>query len=203
MRRVKILLLVGIVVSVLVVGFLFFALKGREEITAPVASTAGQEEGEQGEEEDVAKADRQPGLTDTEHMSAVVSEEGVATLAYYNKTTISGAPDLVIPAEKDGLSIEDVDVLWLEADETTPVTYLKSIAWEEGIKNVEGNIDCCTALKEATIPKSVKKLPPHAFEGSADSVVLRVVKGSYGEKYAKKNGLKYEYQDGKDKEGLP
>ena len=46
---------------------------------------------------------------------------------------------------------------------------------------------------EVVIPSSVTKIEKGEFRYSKDTVTLYVKKGSYAEKYAKKNKLRYKY----------
>ena len=48
----------------------------------------------------------------------------------------------------------------------------------------------CTSLTNITIPNSVTSIDSRAFE-NCENLILSVYKGSYGEKYAKENNLKY------------
>ena len=49
----------------------------------------------------------------------------------------------------------------------------------------------CTGLESITVPKSVTRIVYHAFV-ECESFVLKVVAGSYAEKYAKKEKIPYE-----------
>lgn len=50
----------------------------------------------------------------------------------------------------------------------------------------------CKKLKKLRIPGSVKSISKNAFDG-CKNLTLYVKKGSYAERYAKKNGMKYRY----------
>ena len=60
----------------------------------------------------------------------------------------------------------------------------------EGLEAIEEYSFWNMRLKEIGIPKSVKKIAKHAF---SKDMMLFVYKGSYAEKYAIKNGFKYDY----------
>ena len=49
----------------------------------------------------------------------------------------------------------------------------------------------CASLKKVMIPDSVNEIGLEAFEGCNKNLVIYTPKGSYAEKYAKKNGIKY------------
>ena len=133
-------------------------------------------------------------LSTSEHMSASVTEEGESVLVYYNMERNAGNPHLVIPSEYENLRVKSVDLTWYENDEKHPVTYLKSIRFEEGIQKLLSNLENVNHLEAVYIPASFSSIPKHAFDSCRETVTLWVVKGSYGEVYAKKRGITYKYQ---------
>ena len=48
----------------------------------------------------------------------------------------------------------------------------------------------CSGLISATIPDSVAQISEDAFDG-CDNLTLRVIQGSYTERYAQENGIAY------------
>ena len=64
------------------------------------------------------------------------------------------------------------------------------ITLSEGIETIEDYSFWNMRLKDIGIPRSVKKIAKNAF---SKDMVLSVYKGSYAEKYAIKNGFKYDY----------
>ena len=70
-------------------------------------------------------------------------------------------------------------------------TSLKSITIPNSVTSIESGAFCeCTSLKSITIPNSVTSIGDRAFD-ECTNLTLSVYKGSYGEKYAKENNLKY------------
>ena len=75
---------------------------------------------------------------------------------------------------------------------------IKSIVLPEGLKTIGRNaFNNCNELKSVTIPKSVTKIGENAF-GSWSWCVgmglkLKVVRGSYAQKWAKTNNIPYSY----------
>lgn len=68
---------------------------------------------------------------------------------------------------------------------------LSSITIPNGVTNIkESTFSSCKKLKSLIIPKTVKKIHPYAFY-CCDKLTLYVYKGSYAEKYAKKNRESY------------
>ena len=64
------------------------------------------------------------------------------------------------------------------------------ITLSEGLEVIEDYAFYNMKLKDIGIPKSVKKIAKNAF---SKDMVLSVHKGSYAEKYAIRNGFKYDY----------
>ena len=61
------------------------------------------------------------------------------------------------------------------------------------IETIGGGFAQCSKLEKVVIPSSVTKIEKGEFRYSKDTVTLYVKKGSYAEKYAKKNKLRYKY----------
>ena len=101
--------------------------------------------------------------------------------------------DLVIPAKFDGKDIYSFEISFYNDDVTT----LKNVTIEEGVRKIGYGLVQCSKLEKVYIPSTVKKIVRRQFYYSRKTVTLYVEKGSYAEKYAKKNKLKYEYYDGK------
>ena len=97
--------------------------------------------------------------------------------------------DLVIPAKYDGKKINRFDISFYNDDVTT----LKNVTIEDGIETIGGGFVQCSKLEKVVIPSSVTKIEKGEFRYSKDTVTLYVKKGSYAEKYAKKNKLRYKY----------
>ncbi len=78
-----------------------------------------------------------------------------------------------------------------------PILYIEEIRYDEGIEEIEDTDDTnlCISLKAVSIPRSMKKIPDGIFDRSKKSVVLTVYPGSFGERYAKKNGYQYQYKE--------
>jgi len=95
----------------------------------------------------------------------------------------------VIPAKYDGKKINRFDISFYNDDVTT----LKNVTIENGIETIGGGFAQCSKLEKVVIPFSVTKIEKGEFRYSKDTVTLYVKKGSYAEKYAKKNKLRYKY----------
>lgn len=83
--------------------------------------------------------------------------------------------------------------------EEEPILGVETITFEEGIQELSEWTDtfACICLQKVMIPKSMRKLPENAFQGSKEHVVLYVYAGSEGEKFAKKNGYQYQIREEK------
>ena len=132
-------------------------------------------------------------------------EDGTDMLHTWQVTT----PDLVIPAELDGLPVATMRSgifrrsVYATASIPGSVTELVDSAFKESVSLTavvmhEGTeyiypyaFEGCTALTSVTIPASVKGIYVQAFTGCPD-VVLTVVAGSYAESFAIENGFPYE-----------
>ena len=64
------------------------------------------------------------------------------------------------------------------------------ITISEGVESIEDYAFWNMRIKEIGIPKSVKRIAKNAF---SKDMLLFVYKGSYAEKYAVRNGIRYEY----------
>lgn len=72
----------------------------------------------------------------------------------------------------------------------------ENIVFEEGLKTIQYRaFENCIQLKSMVIPKSVKKIEENPFYswGGGMNVKLKVFRGSYAEKWAKKNKIPYTY----------
>lgn len=72
---------------------------------------------------------------------------------------------------------------------------LESVRIPEGVKKIGAHAFYgCKKLSDVYIPRSMKEIGDEAFIDCKDTLVFHVKKGSYGEKYARKNGWKYTYK---------
>ena len=94
-----------------------------------------------------------------------------------------------IVVQYDGKKINRFDISFYNDDVTT----LKNVTIENGIETIGGGFAQCSKLEKVVIPSSVTKIEKGEFRYSKDTVTLYVKKGSYAEKYAKKNKLRYKY----------
>ena len=94
-----------------------------------------------------------------------------------------------IVVQYDGKKINRFDISFYNDDVTT----LKNVTIEDGIETIGGGFVQCSKLEKVVIPSSVTKIEKGEFRYSKDTVTLYVKKGSYAEKYAKKNKLRYKY----------
>ena len=83
----------------------------------------------------------------------------------------------------------NTDMILISSRNTT----LKNVTIEDGIETIGGGFVQCSKLEKVVIPSSVTKIEKGEFRYSKDTVTLYVKKGSYAEKYAKKNKLRYKY----------
>lgn len=132
-----------------------------------------------------------------------IGEEGQWTLSYYAPSALMIQRDIRFPAVYEGhhvvraeLSIGGSRVL---GPEDGPVLGVETITFEEGIQELDdfSATFACVCLQKVVIPKSMKKFPDNAFEGSKKHVVLYVYAGSEGEKFAKRNGYQYQIREEK------
>lgn len=75
-------------------------------------------------------------------------------------------------------------------------SHAENIVFAEGLKTIQYRaFENCIQLKSVVIPKSVKKIEEGAFYSWSGniSVKLKVSRGSYAEKWAKKNKIPYTY----------
>ena len=71
------------------------------------------------------------------------------------------------------------------------MTKLPAIQLPDSLRNIYGSaFSWDSAMKEVYIPQDIQSIQSNAFNG-AKNVVLNVVKGSYGETFAKNNSLNY------------
>lgn len=71
-------------------------------------------------------------------------------------------------------------------------TGLKTVVIEDGVTMLDNKLFCeCTSLESVTIPASVTKISPTAFDDASPDVVIYGVKGSYAETYAKEHGITF------------
>ena len=62
----------------------------------------------------------------------------------------------------------------------------------EGVTTIQdGAFTLAGNIKKITIPKSVKKIGDSCFYGSTDKLIIYGYKGSYAQKFAKKQGIKF------------
>lgn len=72
---------------------------------------------------------------------------------------------------------------------------LRRIEIPEGVTELAANAFSASGLEIIILPKSVKKIGNKAFDGCSYLKNIIVVKGSYAEKYCKKNNLPYAYEE--------
>lgn len=72
---------------------------------------------------------------------------------------------------------------------------LRRIVFPEGVTELAANAFSGSALEIIILPKSVKKIDNKAFDGWNCLKSVIVVKGSYAEKFCKKNNLPYAYEE--------
>ena len=71
---------------------------------------------------------------------------------------------------------------------------LKRVVLPEGLKTIGTSaFSLCSQLESVTIPKSVKKIEGNIFFDASDKLKLKVVRGSYAQKWAKRNNIPYSY----------
>lgn len=74
---------------------------------------------------------------------------------------------------------------------------LKNVVFPEGLKTIgESALNMCYQLESVTIPKSVKKIGENAIRSGIvtnPNLKLKVVRGSYAQKWAKRNNIPYSY----------
>ncbi|MCI8860707.1 MAG: leucine-rich repeat domain-containing protein [Lachnospiraceae bacterium] len=74
---------------------------------------------------------------------------------------------------------------------------LKNVVFPEGLKTIgESALNMCYQLENVTIPKSVKKIGENAIRSGISTnpkLKLKVVRGSYAQKWAKRNNIPYSY----------
>ncbi len=69
---------------------------------------------------------------------------------------------------------------------------IKTVVIMNGVTNISSNsFKYCSMLKSITIPNSVISISNSAFEG-CESLTIKCKSGSYAEKYAKLNGIRYQ-----------
>ena len=80
----------------------------------------------------------------------------------------------------------------IEAEAFSDCSQLKSIVIPAGVTSIgRGAFWGCSSLSSLTIPSSVTSIGDRAFF-DCSNLTLRVPKGSYAERYAKENKIKYE-----------
>lgn len=194
MRHGKYMIIFLAVLILGVSGIVYF-VSNKEEEGETLNGVLQEEIFFQEEEPEQSKEKSEESLTEKEKFTLYLDEKtGEASLDYINFANNFGDSSLVIPSKFKDKEIKIVDLVWLEAGEETPVTYLKSVEFQEGIEKLSDSLCYVTNLQTAKIPASMKSMPDNTFEESKDSVTLFVVKESYGEEFAKKNGFQYEYQ---------
>ena len=71
---------------------------------------------------------------------------------------------------------------------------LKSVSIPDGVQSIGCNVfDGCYYIEEVTIPASVTYIDPTAFT-QCQTLVCKVVEGSYAQQFCEENGIKYEIQ---------
>lgn len=70
--------------------------------------------------------------------------------------------------------------------------FLSSVVLSEGVYCIDNNaFSSCPKLEEILIPKSVFSISENSFKNVSESFRIRCYKGSYAEKYAKKNKINF------------
>ena len=116
-------------------------------------------------------------------LSAITMHDGITNIGQETFVGCSNLTSITIP--KSLVNIESGMFIGCSA--------LKSIVIPSGVTYIG---DCafshCTSLQSITIPKSVIKIGTMAFNDVARGKIIKGESGSYAEKYAKKNKIKFE-----------
>lgn len=111
-------------------------------------------------------------------------------LAIYSDTQLQMAESLKIPATYEGEKVHSIDI---RSNRESFSTVLKHVEIEDGVEEIDCCFVSCPNLEAVVIPKSIKKMDEVEFRDCKAKVTLYVEKGSYAEKWAKKNDVRYEY----------
>lgn len=183
MKQVRILVMIIILLGVFIGGVSLYEYFHTEKKTEKTAEQIKKITGE--EEVDV------PGAKKVEKDRWSVIE---GCLVIYSDTQLQGKESIIIPANYEGEKVQSFD---LNCAEGSFSTYLKHAKIEEGIEEIRYGFVTCPNLETAVIPKSVKKMDKFEFKDCKEKVTLYVEKGSYAEKWAKKNKVQYKYGEPK------
>ena len=120
-------------------------------------------------------------------LTSIVIPEGVKKIESHAFESCTNLTSIVIPK-----GVEEIDY-----DAFEKCKRLTSVVIPDSVKEI-GNAAFwnCTALTSIVIPKSVKKIGDWAFEGcDLKKLVIHTPSGSYAERYAQRNGIKFERTD--------
>ena len=184
MTKSKVFIL-AVIVFFIIMGGLYFLLPMEEkqgDVISPTASRVQESPNPDDETSGIVKTSKQ------ETWNVInVNKKNILDINTFND--FGKRSDLVIPAKYDGKKINRFDISFYNDDVTT----LKNVTIENGIETIGGGFAQCSKLEKVVIPSSVTKIEKGEFRYSKDTVSLYVKKGSYAEKYAKKNKLRYKY----------
>ena len=124
-----------------------------------------------------------------DELTALLAKQGIGTQFF----------SILRPGECSGTELVIPDSVTLIGDNAFRChRALRRVVIPEGVREIGEHAFCgCTALEEVVLPQSTSKIAPGAFFGCPDSLLLRGVKGSAAERFAKRQGIAFQEQSGK------
>lgn len=139
-----------------------------------------------------------------ESLTSVELPEGLRVIQYYAFIDCTSLSTLALPStvseinlyafdycsSLEALTIPGGDIL-LDG-EFWENNALRSVTFQEGVRQIDEWMASLESLEEVVLPESVEYIAPGAFEDCPDTLVIRGVKGSYAETWARQNGITFE-----------
>lgn len=107
-------------------------------------------------------------------------QNGVASVIKYEGSSKS----ITVPSRIDGIEIKSI------GEGAFQKTNIESVLISDGISEIDWfAFNCCTNLREISIPESVTSIGHGAFDGCHPDLIIKCKKGSYADTYAKSWGF--------------